>query len=75
MLQRYPFKSREPGCCYLNNKKIAFVRMGTLGEISAKLMLGEYCVYSDGKFFGLICNDRLFINPIYSRSCQPVMKH
>ena len=27
------------------------------GEISAKKMFGEYGVYSDGKLFGLICDN------------------
>jgi TfoX/Sxy family transcriptional regulator of competence genes len=33
------------------------------GEISAKMMFGEYGVYSDGKLFGLICDNQLFIKP------------
>jgi TfoX/Sxy family transcriptional regulator of competence genes len=33
------------------------------GEISAKMMFGEYGVYSDGKLFGLIADNRLFIKP------------
>ncbi|MCR9016256.1 TfoX/Sxy family protein [Aquiflexum gelatinilyticum] len=36
------------------------------GEISAKKMFGEYGVYSDGKLFGLICDNRLFIKPTES---------
>lgn len=31
------------------------------GEITAKKMFGEYAVYSDGKIFGLICDNKLFI--------------
>ena len=36
------------------------------GEITAKKMFGEYGIYSDGKLFGLICNDKLFIKPTNS---------
>jgi TfoX/Sxy family transcriptional regulator of competence genes len=31
------------------------------GEITAKKMVGEYGIYSDGKLFGLICDNKLFI--------------
>jgi TfoX/Sxy family transcriptional regulator of competence genes len=33
------------------------------GEITAKQMFGEYGVYSNGKIFALICDNRLFIKP------------
>ena len=33
------------------------------GEIVAKKMFGEYGIYSDGKIFGLICDNKLFIKP------------
>lgn len=33
------------------------------GEISAKKMFGEYGLYADGKLFGLICDNKLFIKP------------
>jgi len=33
------------------------------GEITAKKMFGEYGVYSDGKIFALICDNKLFIKP------------
>ena len=36
------------------------------GEIVAKKMFGEYGVYSDGKLFGLICDNKLFIKPTKS---------
>lgn len=32
-------------------------------SITAKKMFGEYAVYADGKLFGLICDDKLFIKP------------
>jgi len=33
------------------------------GEITAKKMFGEYGIYADGKIFGLICDNKLFIKP------------
>ncbi len=33
------------------------------GEISAKKMFGKYGIYADGKIFGLICNDKLYLKP------------
>ncbi len=33
------------------------------GEITSKKMFGEYGIYSDGKIFGLICDNKLFIKP------------
>lgn len=33
------------------------------GEVTAKKMFGEYGLYIDGKMFGLICDNRLFIKP------------
>lgn len=36
------------------------------GEITAKKMFGEYGIYSDGKLFGLICDNKLFIKSTIS---------
>jgi len=33
------------------------------GEIATKKMFGGYCIYCNGKIFGLICNDGLYIKP------------
>jgi Regulator of competence-specific genes len=33
------------------------------GEIVAKKMFGDYGIYCEGKIFGLICDDRLYIKP------------
>jgi TfoX/Sxy family transcriptional regulator of competence genes len=33
------------------------------GEITSRKMFGEYGIYSDGKIFGLICDNKLFIKP------------
>jgi TfoX/Sxy family transcriptional regulator of competence genes len=31
------------------------------GTITAKKMFGEYCIYSNEKLFGVICDNKLFI--------------
>lgn len=36
------------------------------GEINARKMFGEYAIYADGKLFGLICDNKLFIKPTKS---------
>ncbi len=36
------------------------------GEITAKKMFGEYGMYADGKLFGLICDNKLFVKPTIS---------
>lgn len=36
------------------------------GEITAKKMFGEYGIYADGKIFGLIADNKLFIKPTES---------
>ncbi len=33
------------------------------GVITAKKMFGEYGIYADGKIFGLICDNKLFVKP------------
>ena len=33
------------------------------GEITHRMMFGEYVVYSDSKLFGLVCDNKLFIKP------------
>ncbi|RYE02200.1 MAG: TfoX family protein [Sphingobacteriales bacterium] len=38
-------------------------QLHAIKEVSAKKMFGEYGVYSSGKLFGLICDNRLFIKP------------
>ena len=30
-------------------------------EVSFRPMMGEYCVYSAGRIFGLVCHDTLFL--------------
>lgn len=43
------------------------------GEITVKKMFGDYGIYCDGKIFGLICDDRLYVKP--TRSRPPVAPH
>lgn len=33
------------------------------GQITAKKMFGEFGVFSDGKIFALVCDNKLFIKP------------
>ena len=33
------------------------------GEIVARKLFGEYSMYADGKLFGLICDNKVFIKP------------
>jgi len=33
------------------------------GEITVRKMFGDYGIYCNGKIFGLICDDRLYIKP------------
>lgn len=33
------------------------------GELNARKMFGEYGIWSDGKIFALICDNKLFIKP------------
>jgi TfoX/Sxy family transcriptional regulator of competence genes len=37
-----------------------------VGEVTAKKMFGEYSIYADGKLFGMICDNKLFIKPTIS---------
>lgn len=38
-------------------------QLAPAGEIQAKRMFGEYGLYCNGVFFGLICDDRVFVKP------------
>ena len=33
------------------------------GQITYRMMFGEYGVFSDGKIFALVCDNKLFIKP------------
>lgn len=36
-------------------------QLAGVGNVTVKKMFGEYGLYSGGKMFGLVCDDRLFI--------------
>ena len=42
---------------------IEFLRdaLALVPEVSFRAMMGEYCVYSAGRVFGLVCDDTLFL--------------
>ena len=42
------------------------------GDIIAKKMFGDYGIYCDGKIFGLICDDRLYLKP--TESVRPLLR-
>ena len=49
------------------------------GEVSAKKMFGDYCLYCDGKPVGLICDDVLYLKPLkqlepFLHDCDHQMK-
>lgn len=48
-----------------NKEFVDFVldQIENAGEITAKKMFGEYGLFSDGKIFGLICDNKLFVKP------------
>ena len=51
-----------------NKEFVDFVldQIENAGEITAKSMFGEYGVFSNGKIFALICDNKLFIKPTES---------
>lgn len=47
-------------------------QMGAAGAIAARKMFGEYGVYCDGIFIGVICEDTLFLKVTEAaRSAEP----
>ena len=38
-------------------------KIQNVGTITAKKMFVEYGIYSDGKLFGVICDNKLFVKP------------
>lgn len=48
-----------------DQKFVDFVvdHFNNVGTIEAKKMFGEFTLYADGKIFGLICDNKLFIKP------------
>ena len=43
------------------------------GEIVAKKMFGDYGIYCNGKIFGLICDDSLYIKP--TAQVRPLLRN
>jgi len=41
------------------------------GEVTAKKMFGDYCLYCDSKVVGLICDDYLYLKPI--KQLEPLL--
>lgn len=37
------------------------------GQITYRNMFGEYVMYSDGKVFALVCDNKLFIKPTVAK--------
>lgn len=42
------------------------------GDISARKMMGDYCIYCNGVVFGLICDNRLYIKP--TEACRTILR-
>lgn len=38
-------------------------QLSAAGDVSAKKMFGEYCLYLAGKPVGLVCDDQFFLKP------------
>lgn len=38
-------------------------QLAAAGDVSAKKMFGEYCLYFAGKPIALVCDDQLFLKP------------
>ncbi len=41
-------------------------QIANAGHITYRYMFGEYGIYSDGKIFALVCDNKLFIKPTES---------
>ena len=41
------------------------------GEITARKMMGDYCIYCDGVVFGLICDNCLYIKT--TEACRAIL--
>lgn len=51
-------------------------QMAAAGTVSARKMFGEYGVYCDGVFIGVICNDTLYLKPTSEGAAQaPELEH
>ena len=41
------------------------------GEVTAKKMFGDYCLYRDGKVVGLVCDNYLYLKPL--KQLEPLL--
>jgi len=48
-----------------NKNFIGFItdQLESAGQITSKMMFGEYGVYLDGKIVALVCDNKLFVKP------------
>ena len=44
-------------------------QLSAAGDVSAKKMFGEYCLYLAGKPVGLVCDDQLYLKPTRAGRC------
>lgn len=42
------------------------------GDISARKMMGDYCIYCNGVVFGLICDNHLYIKS--TEACRAILR-
>lgn len=42
------------------------------GVITARKMMGDYCIYCDGVVFGLVCDNGLYIKP--TEACRALLR-
>jgi DNA transformation protein len=48
-----------------NQSTVDFIleQAAAVGSVSARKMFGEYGLYCDGKFIGVVCDDQLYLKP------------
>ena len=54
-----------------SEETLEFLRdaLALVPEVSFRPMMGEYCVYSAGRIFGLVCDDTLFLKTTPDTLC------
>lgn len=51
-------------------------QLSEAGEVRARKMFGEYGVYCDDRFFGVVCGNQLFIKPTPDgEALEPALEH
>ena len=61
--QKYRFGKDEAMSSQQNTVDFICDQMAGAGDILSRKMFGEYGVYCDDKFIGVICDDILFLKP------------